>query len=1010
MVKECIRCVWSVGIFIARPSLSFVSKRDMTLCGWCFVSKHKRHRNNSIVSSQQNQDAVVTTEVTTANNMRKEQAPPSGDGGAASTAVGLKVTPEVTTKVISRDDDVDDDGNPRNKCALKPGHSLMDWIRLGSSGCDLAGTKGVVSPVSHAELAKHCKKGDAWIAIRGKVYNVTRYMDFHPGGSDELMRGVGKDATKLFEEVHAWVNYEQLLGKCYIGPLRNVATLNLDAGTKGVVSPVSHAELAKHCKKGDAWIAIRGKVYNVTRYMDFHPGGSDELMRGVGKDATKLFEEVHAWVNYEQLLGKCYIGPLRNVATLNLDGLDFPSGQSNKTQSPTSANNGGFRLPFSISLTPTPTPTAPPTPEKTPDIQPRFDWIQKTSDLTIIFYTKSLCNPGLTVEQLTDVDTEVRVIVERQTFTYHLKFAHEVQWPCVTRIALESGKVELIFRKAQPALWTTYGTMERKRGGGDVEPKEYDAITCHKFNHDSYAIVLRPKRKLLQVQPIGYHISVTVRVQGTGEATRSYTPVPGLYLPVPCPGSCLALLVKSYTSGIVSKSLTSSTSAGSAFRVSQPRGNFALYRLKNHCRIALLAAGSGITPILGIIDYLLERSNNRIELLKLLYFNRTEEDIWCRGKLEAIANKDTSISLTPTPTPTAPPTPEKTPDIQPRFDWIQKTSDLTIIFYTKSLCNPGLTVEQLTDVDTEVRVIIERQTFTYHLKFAHEVQWPCVTRIALESGKVELIFRKAQPALWTTYGTMERKKGGGDVEPKEYDAITCHKFNHDSYAIVLRPKRKLLQVQPIGYHISVTVRVQGSGEATRSYTPVPGLYLPVPCPGSCLALLVKSYTSGIVSKSLTSSTSAGSALRVSQPRGNFALYRLKNHCRIALLAAGSGITPILGIIDYLLERSNNRIELLKLLYFNRTEEDIWCRGKLEAIANKDTRFSVRHILSEPKGTWGGERGRISDEIATDLASRTSPTSAITFCCVCGPPPFNDAAITHLAGAGFTSDDVHVFQG
>lgn len=73
-------------------------------------------------------------------------------------------------------------GNPRNKCALRPGHSLMDWVRLGSSNYDLAGTKGVVRPVSYDELAKHNKVDDAWLAIRGKVFNVTKYMDFHPGG------------------------------------------------------------------------------------------------------------------------------------------------------------------------------------------------------------------------------------------------------------------------------------------------------------------------------------------------------------------------------------------------------------------------------------------------------------------------------------------------------------------------------------------------------------------------------------------------------------------------------------------------------------------------------------------------------------------------------------------------------------------------------------------------------------------------------------------------------------
>lgn len=79
----------------------------------------------------------------------------------------------------------------------------MDWIRLGSSGKDLTGVGNSAGRLSITpnQLRQHNRQDDAWLAIRGKVYNVTEYMSFHPGGVEELMRGVGGDATNLFDEV-----------------------------------------------------------------------------------------------------------------------------------------------------------------------------------------------------------------------------------------------------------------------------------------------------------------------------------------------------------------------------------------------------------------------------------------------------------------------------------------------------------------------------------------------------------------------------------------------------------------------------------------------------------------------------------------------------------------------------------------------------------------------------------------------------------------------------------------
>ena len=100
-------------------------------------------------------------------------------------------------------------GSGRKKVTLEKGFSMMDWIRLTKSGKDLTGVggcrvNGKVREVTRSELKKHRKRKDAWMALNGVVFNVTDYMDFHPGGWDELVKGAGRDATDMFNEIHRW--------------------------------------------------------------------------------------------------------------------------------------------------------------------------------------------------------------------------------------------------------------------------------------------------------------------------------------------------------------------------------------------------------------------------------------------------------------------------------------------------------------------------------------------------------------------------------------------------------------------------------------------------------------------------------------------------------------------------------------------------------------------------------------------------------------------------------------
>ena len=74
----------------------------------------------------------------------------------------------------------------------------MDWIKLTKSGKDLAGTGGRILQVTPKELAKHNSRKDCWMALNGIVYNVTSYMDFHPGKDFSYSRPIKVNFRDFF--------------------------------------------------------------------------------------------------------------------------------------------------------------------------------------------------------------------------------------------------------------------------------------------------------------------------------------------------------------------------------------------------------------------------------------------------------------------------------------------------------------------------------------------------------------------------------------------------------------------------------------------------------------------------------------------------------------------------------------------------------------------------------------------------------------------------------------------
>ncbi|RUS78760.1 hypothetical protein EGW08_013476 [Elysia chlorotica] len=425
----------------------------------------------------------------------------------------------------------------RKKVMLAPGHSLMDWIRLGRAQGDLSGVKEKRRDIKLADLATHNTPSDMWMALRGKVYNITPYLNYHPGGVEELNRAAGKDGTQLFDEIHNWVNVESMLEKCLVGYLSNESKLTA-------------------VKKSQPKKLLPGPVASSIRR---------------------------------------------------------------------------------------------PTIEK-----PKQDWYQTQSQVVVVVYTKlTSLSREFVIVSVSAAEIRVQVVLDKYSYFVHFKPQFPVQEETIVVVA--NGKVEVKLDKVTknthwPDLGTPLSDNEHYAHTKSLAPSYgiWTVTSNSPVNHDTRLLRLKAPPGYSMVAPVGYHIHIVNDISGM-QIGRSYTIMPPSLTDPRSDkeqeeGRAMTLMIKYYPGGVLTPWVTS-LSAGEKIKVSNYDGNFELERLNNVSHLILFAAGTGFTSMARLIIYALTNLDKAKFPIKLVFNNKTQEDILWRDQIEKVAAKNPRFSV-----------------------------------------------------------------------------------------------------------------------------------------------------------------------------------------------------------------------------------------------------------------------------------------------------------------------------------------------------------------------------
>jgi ferredoxin-NADP reductase len=215
---------------------------------------------------------------------------------------------------------------------------------------------------------------------------------------------------------------------------------------------------------------------------------------------------------------------------------------------------------------------------------------------------------------------------------------------------------------------------------------------------------------------------------------------------------------------------------------------------------------------------------------------------------------------------------------------------------------------------------------------------------------------------------------------------------HDTKTLRFQiPKERQLRAKP-GQFLTFQWPIDGQ-RVVRSYT-----ISSSPIHSNYVEITPKRMENGCASIFLNELAKPGLRVEASGPYGQF-YFDETLHKSIVLIAAGSGITPMVSMLRYIddLKLSTS----VTLMYCVRTASDIIFHNELARLERLLPNFKYEVCVSQPDPSWKGHSGRLTGEfVSHHVIDVDSPTFFL-----CGPRGFMDSARQILLTLGVKQERI-----